>query len=114
MKEMREATVEVRTEKTRRGEGVFRGEDIKMKERRQTGTEGAEEADTENTGGMRRKNKGFGEQQLREEKGRGRETQRWMRQGSQRIERGKGFLKCNVQISLVVLSLSNICHNSSL
>lgn len=31
------------------------------------GTEGAEEGDKENTGGMRGKDRGFAEQQLREE-----------------------------------------------
>lgn len=36
------------------------------------------------------------------------------RQGSHRIERGKVFLKCNVQISLLFLSVSKTCHNLSL
>lgn len=100
MKEMRDGAERVRTEETRRGGVGFQEDDIKTREGRQTGTWGAVEGDKENTGGMRRKSKGFGEQQLREEGGKGRKTQLWMRQGTYRIERGKGFLKCNVQISL--------------
>lgn len=47
--------------------------------------------DKENAGGMRRKNKEFSKQQLRVEGRRGRKTQRWMRQGSHRIAKGKEF-----------------------
>lgn len=82
---MRDRAERLRTEETR-GE-----DDIKTRERRQTGTGGAGEGDKENTGGMRRKNKGFSKQQLREEDGRGRKTQWWMRQGSHRIERERVF-----------------------
>lgn len=110
---MRDRAERVRTEETR-GEERFQGDDIKTRARRQTGTWGAKEGDKENTGGMRRENKGFSKQQLREEERRGRKTQWWMRQGSHGIERGKSFLKCDVQISPLFPSLSNTCHNSSL
>lgn len=91
------------------------GDDIKTQGGRQTGRR--ERRRTQ--GGMRRKNRGFGEQQLREEKRTGRKTQWWMRRDSRRIERGKSFfffffLKCGVQFSLYFHSLSNTCHSSSL
>lgn len=41
--------------------------------------------------GVRRKNRGFGKQQLREEKRRGGNTQWWMSRDSHRIERGTFF-----------------------
>lgn len=44
------------------------------------------------TQGDERQNRGFGKQQLRQEKRKGRKTQWWMRGDSRRIERGKSFL----------------------
>ena len=63
---MRDRAERVRTEETGGLVKRFQEDDIKTHEGRQTGTWGAEEGDKENTGGMRRKNKGFGGQQLRE------------------------------------------------
>lgn len=103
----------VRTEEMRGGGIDFKRTTLKREEGDRRGHR-EPRRETRKTRGMRRKNKGFGELQLREEGGRGRKTQRWMRQGSHRIERGKGFLKCSVQISLLLPSLSNTCHNSSL
>lgn len=114
MKDTRAGAERVGTEETRMGEGGFQEDEIQTRERRDRRGQGVPWRETRRTQGMRRKNKGFGKQQLREEGGRGRKTQRWMRQGSHRIERGKSFLKCDVQISLLFPSLSNTCHNSSL
>lgn len=53
MKEMRDRAERVRTEETSKGGGGvggFQEDDIKTRERRQTGTGGAEEGDKENTG----------------------------------------------------------------
>lgn len=57
MKEMRDRAERVRTEEPSVGRERerFKEDDIKTRERRQTGTGGAEERDKENTGGMRRK-----------------------------------------------------------
>ncbi len=89
--------------------GGFQKDDIKTQEGRQKGTEGAGEGDKENTGGMRRKNKGFCEQQLRKEGGKGRKTQRWMKRGSHRIERGKGFFEVQCSnLSLVPVIVQHL------
>lgn len=83
--------------------------------RRETdGTRGAEE----NTGGMRRENRGFGRQQLREEKKKRKKDSVVDERGLTQNWKGKEgfffFLKCSVQISLYFHSLSNTCHSSSL
>lgn len=59
--------------------GGFREDEIKTREERQTGTRGTQEADMENTRGVRRGNKGFREQQLTEQQGSRRKTQWWVR-----------------------------------
>lgn len=68
------------------------------------------EGDKQNTGGMRRKNKGFSRQQLREERRLGRKAQRWMRQGSHRIEKGKLFEVLCSNLSFVPVIVQHLAQ----
>lgn len=70
------------------------------------GLRGAEQGDTGEHRGDEKKEQGTRRAAIK----RGR---RERKKDSHRIERGKSFLKYNVQISLLFPSLSNTCHNSS-
>lgn len=88
------------------GGGVFQEDDIKMRAGRQTGTGGSRAGRQGEHRGDEKKEQGIRRAAIKRG---GRERKK----DSQRIERGKSFLKYNVQISLLFPSLSNTCHNSS-